>query len=145
MPMPRKPAFVVSASAIPTNIDKCVVVPHSLNLNDADRSEDGFESLNDAMTALRFPRGNNKAMEDLVESHSMFPIAKKEYLELLNVFLPGFEFEEDSKPEKEVPPNEEDAELTDALKTFITLTRRRKEKAEEFYVIISLLLEHADI
>jgi hypothetical protein len=139
MPPPRRGKFSICTSAIPRNIHKCVVVPYSLDFDAADRSEDGFDSLNDAMTALRFPRGNNKAMEDLVESHSMFPAAKKEYLELLDVFLPGFQLEDDSEPEKDAFSTEvEDEELTDALKTFIALTRRRKEKAEEFYVIVSL-------
>ena len=135
MPMPRRERCVVIESAIPRNIHKCMVVPHSLNLDSTDCSEDGFDSLNDAMTALRFPRGNNKAMEDLVESHPLFQAAKREYLELLNVFLPGFQFEEDSATEKDVSSKEEeDQELTDALKTFIALTRRRREKAVEFYV-----------
>ncbi len=126
---------MVCPSMIPQNISKCVVVAHNLELDPSDKSEDGFESITDAMTELRFPRGNNQAMEDLVESHPMYAAAKKEYLELLNVFLPGFEFQEDSKPEKVLATShEEDPELTDALKTFTALTKRRKEKAQEFYV-----------
>jgi hypothetical protein len=133
--MPRRSGFVICPSMLPQNISKCVVVMNTLDLDPSDKSEDGFESITDAMTELRFPQGNNQAMEELVEAHPMYATAKREYLELLNVFLPGFEFQADSNPEKEVAlSQDEDPELTDALKTFTALTKRRREKAQEFYV-----------
>eukprot|EP00960_Hanusia_phi_P025720 745836-Hanusia_phi.AAC.2 len=127
-----------------------VVTRNELILDEPQDDEVGFDSLLDALRTIEIgPDDQAKKLAEEVERHALWPAAIKEYELLLRSFIKSEEEDvcEEAKEdlEKSAEGGRESDELTDALKAFVALTRRRRKRVELFYTtLMKFLNEYSD-